>query len=374
MTPIFLQRAALHCALGDDLHSAALSLQSDQPPQGEPFVLHEVLEPRTYLYAARTDESLSERLDRLLGETLGATPQALDDCLLIIASTSLDISELEALTSQQQSFRPEDSTPLDLLASQLRQRWGFAAAFTLNTACTSAANGLLYGARLINAGQYARALVLSFETPSAIAMQGFGALMLTSPSGQYRPFHPEREGLLLGEAYAAVLLSREPGDAPLARLLGGFSACDTSSLTTTREDGSHIHWVMQQALRSADCTTAQIDLVKLHGTATSANDEAESNGMRLLYAEQMPALSLLKPWLGHTLGACGLSESLLLLQALQLGPLPAVNYASEALLPLSAEPQQLAADSLLLTNFFGFGGNNASLVLQGCAQGDATCR
>ncbi|MGB4075396.1 beta-ketoacyl synthase N-terminal-like domain-containing protein [Pseudomonas sp.] len=370
MTPIYLQRAALHCALGDDLHSAAQALQAGQQPQGETFLLHEVHEPRTYLFAAKTGESLSERLDRLLSETLGADAQALDDCLLIIASTSLDISELEALTRQQQGFRPEDSTPLDLLASQLRQRWGFAAAFTLNTACTSAANGLLYGARLINAGQYARALVLSFETPSAIAMQGFGALMLTSPSGQYRPFHPERDGLLLGEAYAAVLLSRETGDAPLARLLGGFSACDTSSLTTTREDGSHIHGVMQQALNSAGCASAQIDLVKLHGTATSANDEAESNGMRLLYGEQMPALSLLKPWLGHTLGACGLSESLLLLKALHNGPLPGVSYASQAMLPLSAEPQTLAADSLLLANFFGFGGNNASLVLQGCAQGE----
>jgi 3-oxoacyl-[acyl-carrier-protein] synthase-1 len=352
VTPIYLQRAALHCALGDDLHSAAHALQSGQPPQGKPFVLHEIHESRTYLYAAKTGENLSERLDRLLGETLGANPQALDDCLLIVASTSLDISELEALTSRQQGFRAEDSTPLDLLASQLRQRWGFAAAFTLNTACTSAANGLLYGARLINAGQYARALVLSFETPSAIAMQGFGALMLTSPSGQYRPFHPERDGLLLGEAYAAVLLDREPGDVPLARLL---------------EDGSHIHWVMQQALKSAGCTAEQINLVKLHGTATSANDEAETNGMRLLYDEQMPALSLLKPWLGHTLGACGLSESLLLVKALQLGPLPAVSYANQAMLPLSAEPQPLAANSLLLANFFGFGGNNASLVLQGCA-------
>ena len=370
MTPVYLQRAALHCALGDDLPSAAQALQNAQPPQGEPFVLHEVHEPRNYLYAANTGESLSQRLDRLLSETLGEHPQVLDDCLLIVASTSLDINELEALTRQQQGFHPEDSTPLDLLANQLRQRWGFAAAFTLNTACTSAANGLLYSARLINAGQYARALVLSFETPSAIAMQGFGALMLTSPSGQYRPFHPERDGLVLGEAYAAVLLGREPGDAPLARLLGGFSACDTSSLTTTREDGSHIHWVMQQALRSADCTAAQIDLVKLHGTATSANDEAEGNGMRLLYSERMPALSLLKPWLGHTLGACGLSESLLLLKALQSGPLPGVSYACQALLPFSAEAQALAADSLLLANFFGFGGNNASLILQGCAHGD----
>lgn len=131
---------------------------------------------------------------------------------------------------------------------------------------------------------------------------------------------------------------------------------------------------MQQALRSADCTAAQIDLVKLHGTATSANDEAEGNGMRLLYGERMPALSLLKPWLGHTLGACGLSESLLLLKALQLGPLPPVDYAGEALLPFSAEAQSLTADSLLLANFFGFGGNNASLVLQGCTAGETTCQ
>jgi 3-oxoacyl-[acyl-carrier-protein] synthase-1 len=373
VTAVYLQRGALHCALGDDLRSAAQALQRGIPNAGQ-FLLHELHEPRSYLYATQTGETLTQRLNRLLGEALGAQPQELDDCLLIIASTSLDIAELEAQTTERQGFQPEHSTPLDLLANQLQQHWGFAAAFTLNTACTSAANGLLYAARLISAGQYTRSLVLSFETPSAIAMQGFGALLLASPSAQYRPFHPERDGLILGEAYAAVLLSQQPGDAPLARLLGGFSACDTSSLTTTREDGSHIHWVMQQALNSADCTAAQIDLVKLHGTATNANDLAESNGMRLLYGEQMPALSLLKPWLGHTLGACGLSESLLLLQALQDGPLPSISYASEAMLPLSADAQTLGADSLLLANFFGFGGNNASLVLQGCAAGAAACQ
>lgn len=374
MTPVYLQRAALHCALGEDLHSAAQAVQQGRPAAAGQFQLHEVHEPRSYLYAAQTDESLSQRLNRLISETLGVQTQSLDDCLLIVASTSLDIAELEAQTRAQQSFHPGDSTSLDLLANQLREVWGFAAAFTLNTACTSAANGLLYGARLVTAGQYARALVLSFETPSAIAMQGFGALTLTSPSGQYRPFHPERDGLILGEAYCAALLSREPGATPLARLLGGFSACDTSSLTTTREDGSHIHWVMQQALKSADCSAEQINLIKLHGTATNANDLAESNGMRLLYSEQMPALSVLKPWLGHTLGACGMSESLLLLKALQLGPLPGLTYADAAMLPLSKNPQALPVDSLLLANFFGFGGNNASLILQGCTQGERACR
>ncbi|MCU1717876.1 beta-ketoacyl synthase N-terminal-like domain-containing protein [Pseudomonas sp. 5P_3.1_Bac2] len=373
MTPVYVQSAALECALGADLSSAADAFSRGQQGPRASFALHELHEPRSYLYAQGAPAELAQRLDRLIRSTLADSRAALDDCLLIIASTSLDISQLEQLAQRQQGFTAADSTALDSIAQQVRERWGFAAAFTLNTACTSAANALLYGARLVKSGLYTRALVLSFETPSSIAQQGFGALMLSSPSAAYRPFHPERDGLILGEAYACALLSREPGATPLGRLLGGFSACDTSSLTTTMEDGSHIHWVMQQALRSAECGAEQIDLVKLHGTATTANDEAEHNGMRLLYPRQMPTLSLLKPAIGHTLGACGLSETLLLLQSLQLGALPAVDYAAQASLPLCAQPQTLNADSLLLANFFGFGGNNASLVLQGCLPGAPTC-
>ncbi|MEN0108675.1 MAG: beta-ketoacyl synthase N-terminal-like domain-containing protein [Pseudomonas sp.] len=364
MTPVYLQRGALECALGTDLAGASQALGEGRKAGGQTFTLHELQQPRTYLQVPGAEPGLDARLDRLLGETLGAGPGGLDDCLLIVASTSLDITALETLAAAQGQFLPGDSTPLDLVAEQLRRRWGFAEAFTLNTACTSAANGLLYGARLLAAGDYRRAVVLAFETPSALAMQGFGALDLLSPSGHYRPFHPERDGLVLGETYAAALLSAQPGPAPLARLLGGFSACDTSSLTTTREDGSHIDWVMQQALKSAQRSAADVALVKLHGTATQANDVAERNGMLSLYGEQMPALCVLKPWLGHTLGACGLSETLLLLQALQHQQLPGLDYAAEASLPLSAVPTSVADDAVLLANFFGFGGNNASLVLQ----------
>ncbi|MGE8496652.1 MAG: beta-ketoacyl synthase N-terminal-like domain-containing protein [Pseudomonas sp.] len=364
MTPVYLQRGALHSALGADLQAAGTALQQGRKPAPQPFVLHELQQSRPYLAVAGTGESRDQRLDRLIRETLGEAPSDLQDCLLIVASTSLDINDLEDLVTAEGGFRPEHSTPLDLLAEQLRQRWDFADAFTLNTACTSAANGLLYGARMLGAGLYQRALVLAFETPSAIAQQGFGALDLTSPSGSYRPFHPERDGLILGEAYAATLLSREPGPAPLARLLGGFSACDTSNLTTTREDGSHIDWVMREALRSANLSAGQIGLIKLHGTATGANDRAESNGVRLLFGEALPALCVLKPWLGHTLGACGLGETLLLVE--NLDRLPGIDYATDALLPLRGEPFAIDPGSVLLANFFGFGGNNASLVLQRC--------
>ncbi len=373
MKPIYLQRAALDCALASDLQGAAAALRQGLP-SAERFELHELQESRGYLPAQGSAASLDQCLDRTIGTALGDGPRRLDDCLLIVASTTLDITELEALARQRQGFATQDSTRLDRLAAELQQRWGFAAAFTLNTACTSAANALLYGARLIDAGVYPRVLVLAFETPSQVAMQGFGALGLSSPSGQYRPFHPERDGLILGEAYCAALLAATPGEQPLARLLGGFSACDTSSLTTTLEDGSHIHWVMQRALASAGCAAERIDLVKLHGTATGANDQAEHNGMRLLFGAQMPALNVLKPWLGHTLGACGLSESLLLLESLRADFLPSLAYADQALLPLAPPTRPLAEDCRLLANFFGFGGNNASLVWQACPAGAASCR
>lgn len=361
MTPVYLQRGALHSALGADLHAAGEALQRGVLPEAGNFVLHELLQPRAHL-GLPAGESRHQHVDRLIRETLGTDAGPLDDCLLIVASTSLDIDELEERTKRQAGFHHDHSTSLDLIAEQLRERWGFADAYTLNTACTSAANGLLYGARLLGAKLYRRALVMAFETPSAIAQQGFGALDLVSPSGRYRPFHPQRDGLILGEAYAATLLGLEPGPAPLARLLGGFSACDTSNLTTTREDGSHIDWVMREALRSAGSSVEQIGLVKLHGTATGANDRAESNGVRLLFGDALPPLCVLKPWLGHTLGACGLAETLLLVQ--NLAHLPGCDYADEALLPLAAAPLAIADDSLLLANFFGFGGNNASLVLQ----------
>ncbi|WP_437882511.1 beta-ketoacyl synthase N-terminal-like domain-containing protein [Pseudomonas sp. LRF_L74] len=369
MTPVYLQRGALHSALGDDLSAAGQALRGGGLPTAKPFLLHELQQPRPFLGVRASAESREQRLDRLVVETLGDDAGALGDCLLIVASTSLDINDLERRAADEGGFQPEHSTPLDLVAEQLRQRWGFADAFTLNTACTSAANGLLYGARMLASGSFQRCLVVSFETPSAVARQGFGALDLTSPSGRYRPFHPERDGLILGEAYAATLLSLRPGPAPLARLLGGFSACDTSNLTTTREDGSHIDWVMRRALHSAGTSSAGIGLIKLHGTATGANDRAEHNGVRLLFSERLPALCVLKPWLGHTLGACGLSETLLLVE--NLARLPGVDYADEATLPLSGTPFSVAEDSLLLANFFGFGGNNASLVLQRCAGGAA---
>ncbi len=362
MSAVYLQSAALHSALADNLADAALAVQQGRGAHCSEFFLHERNLQRSY-FSVEQPQPLLELLHANINTVHAEHAIPFADCLLIIASTGLNIQHFETLTRTQNSFNPSDSTPLNYLALTLQNQYGFAAAFCINTACTSAANALLYGARLLKQQQYSHVLVLAFETPSEIAMQGFGALELTSSSGQYRPFHPLRDGLILGESYAAALLSCATSAQPLARLLGGFSACDTSSLTGTLEDGSHIAWVMQQALSDAQCSRQDIDLIKLHGTATQANDLAECNGMQdWLQSDTTPALCVLKPWLGHTLGACGLSETLLLIECLRNQHIPIMSDSQNCSLPLIQNPVWPLKNTRTLANFFGFGGNNASII------------
>ncbi|MDY0250429.1 MAG: beta-ketoacyl synthase N-terminal-like domain-containing protein [Pseudomonas sp.] len=364
MSSVYLQRAVLHSALADNLADAARAVQHDQPAHYRNFCLHERNLQRCY-FAIAQQQPLLDHLQASINKINHEQAIPFADCLLIIASTGLNIQHFETLTRAQNGFNPSDSTPLNLLASTLQNQYGFSAAFCINTACTSAANALLYGARLLKQQQYSHVLVLAFETPSEVAMQGFGALELISSSAQYRPFHPLRDGLILGESYAATLLSTDATTQPIARLLGGFSACDTSSLTGTREDGSHIAWVMQQALTDAQCNRQDIDLIKLHGTATQANDLAESNGMQdWLQSDAVPALCVMKPWLGHTLGACGLSETLLLIECLKNQHIPVMPDSQSCSLPLIQTPRWPLSQTRVLANFFGFGGNNASIIFE----------
>lgn len=370
MSAVYLQSAVLHSALADNLADAALAVQHGRGAHCREFFLHERHLQRHY-FAVEQQQALLEHLQASINTLHNKHAIPFADCLLIIASTGLNIQHFETLTRAQNNFTLNNSTPLNHLATTLHNQYGFAAAFCLNTACTSAANALLYGARLLKQQQYNHVLVLAFETPSEIAMQGFGALELISSSGQYRPFHPLRDGLVLGESYAAALLTCTPTTQPIARMLGGFSACDTSSLTGTREDGSHITWVMQQALNDAQCAMQDIDLIKLHGTATHANDLAERNGMQnILKHKQVPALCVIKPWLGHTLGACGLSETLLLIESLKNQHIPVMPDSQNCSLPLVQNPIWPQKKTRVLANFFGFGGNNASLIFD---TGDSLC-
>lgn len=254
---------------------------------------------------------------------------------------------------------------------------------TLSTACSSSANALLVAADLIRRGEVARALVLGVEGLSQIALSGFHSLMLLDPAG-CRPFDAARRGMQLGEAVAAVLLEAEAsehaaGDALLggrsrrpasrdtgASLLGGANLCDIHHVTSAAPDGSAMRAVMEMALADAGLTPGDITVIKAHGTGSPDNDSAEAAAMRGLFGERLPPFTGLKRYLGHTLGACGAVELAAFLGCLRAGFIPPTAGCETPDPELRVVPlaiQQPAPTGAVMLNFFGFGGNYASLIV-----------
>jgi 3-oxoacyl-(acyl-carrier-protein) synthase len=236
---------------------------------------------------------------------------------------------------------------------------------TLTTACSSSANALLVAAGLLRRGEVRRALVIGVEGLSAVALSGFHSLMLLDPDG-CRPFDAGRRGMQIGEAVGAVLL--EAGDA--ARdgdlLLGGANLCDTHHMTSATPDGSAMRSVMEMALADAGLQPADVAVIKAHGTGSLDNDTAEAAAMHTLFGADLPMFTGIKRYLGHTLGACGAVELAAFLGCLRAGfvpPTAGFTHPDPALRIAPLTEFRPAPKGTAMLNYFGFGGNYASLLI-----------
>jgi len=324
--------------------------------------------------------------EALAGSGLDAA--ALKEAALVVGSSGfLFAGEAEYRLHYQRSGAP--SAPLlrapGHVSQQLAERLGLEGpVLTLSTACSSSANALLVAADFLKRGEARHALVLGAEGLSAISLTGFHSLMLLDPEG-CRPFDRERRGMQLGEAIGAVLLeiaessSRDTGASLLggrsrhpasrdtgASLLGGANLCDIHHVTSAAPDGSAMREVMEQALADAGLEPHDIVLIKAHGTGSADNDTAEAAAMRALWGARLPPFTAIKRYLGHTLGACGAVELAALLGCLRAGFVPpAAGFSAvDPELRLSPLTATLSAPrGPVLYNYFGFGGNYASLVV-----------
>lgn len=233
---------------------------------------------------------------------------------------------------------------------------------TLSTACSSSANALLVASTLLRRGAARHALVIGVEGLSASALSGFHALMLLDPQG-CRPFDAQRHGMQLGEGIGAVLLEAgDDGD----QLLGGANLCDIHHMTSASPDGSAMRAVMEMALAAAGLRPQDVALIKAHGTGSLDNDTAEAAAMHSLFGASLPPFTAIKRYVGHTLGACGVIELAALLGCLRAGFVPATAGFTQADTALRITPltqSQAAPGGPVMLNFFGFGGNYASLLL-----------
>ena len=268
---------------------------------------------------------------------------------------------------------PDGSLPADFLYGPTQNTYSLAAfvgralgltgpSWVVSTACSSSAKVFGVAARMIAAGLIDAAVVGGVDSLCLTTLYGFNSLELLS-TDICRPWDGARDGLSIGEAAAFALVERESA-APQGWLLGIGESNDGHHMSTPHPEGAGAIAAMRAALADAGLDAAGIDYINLHGTATPTNDLAEDRAVASVFGTQTPSSST-KGATGHTLGAAGGVEALIAMLAIEHGLMPAglnvqqrdpelqLNYLTE---------NREAPVRRVLSNSFGFGGSNASLV------------
>ena len=234
--------------------------------------------------------------------------------------------------------------------------------WVVSTACSSSAKVFGNAQRLIEAGLIDAAVVGGVDSLCLTTLYGFNSLELLSQH-ICRPWDAERNGLSIGEAAAFALVEREC-HAPQAWLLGVGESNDGYHMSTPHPEGAGAIAAMRAALADASLQAADIDYINLHGTATPSNDAAEDRAVSAVFGNGTPCSST-KGATGHTLGAAGGVEALIAMIAIENGLMPSglnVQERDPALHLNYLLDNRSATLHRVLSNSFGFGGSNASLV------------
>lgn len=237
---------------------------------------------------------------------------------------------------------------------------------TISTACSSGANAIMAGARLIRHGVADCVVAGGTDALSAFTLNGFKSLMILDEK-PCRPFDDSRAGLNLGEGAGYVVLMREGDSAnPYCTLAGYANRNDACHQTASSAEGDGAYLTMSDALAVAGIEPSQVDYVNVHGTGTQNNDASEGVAMQRLFGNDIPPFSSTKGFTGHTLAAAGGVEAVFSALAVRYGMLfPNINFktpiAECGLVPVCefAEGRDI---KYVLSNSFGFGGNCSSIV------------
>lgn len=240
---------------------------------------------------------------------------------------------------------------------------------TISTACSSAANSIMLGARLIKSGKLDRVVVGGTDCLSKFTINGFKTLMILSDTYN-TPFDENRKGLNLGEAAAFLVLESDEvvkaeNKEVLAYVKGYGNANDAYHQTASSENGDGATLAMQKALEVARFAPSDIDYINAHGTATGNNDLSEGRAILRVFGNEVPEFSSTKAYTGHTLAAAGAIEAVYAILALQNNMIyPNLNFKTQ-MKEFDITPQlELKEKELqtVLSNSLGFGGNCSTLI------------
>ncbi|RWW93750.1 beta-ketoacyl-[acyl-carrier-protein] synthase family protein [Flavobacterium cerinum] len=240
---------------------------------------------------------------------------------------------------------------------------------TISTACSSAANAIMLGARLIRAGKLDRVIVGGTDALSKFTINGFKTLMILSDTYN-TPFDNNRKGLNLGEAAAFLVLEsdevvKKQNKKVLAYLSGYGNANDAYHQTASSENGDGAFLAMEKAFKISGLQPEDVDYINAHGTATPNNDLSEGRALIRAFGVNVPDFSSTKPFTGHTLAAAAAIEAVYSVLALQNGIVyPNLNFTTP-MEEFDIVPQTVLKEKEInhvLSNSFGFGGNCSTLL------------
>ena len=242
-------------------------------------------------------------------------------------------------------------------------------AMTISTACSSSAKTFVDAAQLMSAGLCDAAVVGGVDSLCLLTMRGFASLELTSPD-LCRPNDADRSGISIGEAAGYVLLERVE-DCPDSsiQVLGYGESCDAYHMSSPHPEGMGAVSAMQAALSKGQLKPDDIDYINLHGTGSQINDKAEDAAVYSLFGDKVPCSST-KGWTGHALGSAGIAEAVISCLCIMEGLVPTnlnMHTPDPSFRSQIVQSSRRETVRRVLSNSFGFGGNNCSLVLGGAA-------
>ncbi len=349
--------------------------------------------------AGLISEDIYEELERQFGNEANSRAELLSiACInelrwdssvrtgLVIASAKGNISFLENKHyTDAGSVKSDSRIMFGSMGEHIASRFGIAKqdTFIISNACISGVSAIAFARRMILAGSYSQMIVVGVDVQNRFITSGFASFKSLSDD-LCRPYDASRCGLNLGEACGAMLLTTKPngcsdcnGGQPVVSIDGGAMTDDANHISGPSRTGDGLFFAMRKSMEEADVSAEHIDVLQMHGTATAYNDEMESKAVSLAGLQDVPAQSL-KPYFGHTMGASGVIETIILAEEMKRGifvgtkgfdtlgvPMPVNVSANNRIIKESGKIYGLKTAS-------GFGGTNAAVVLSATRQEDKT--
>lgn len=304
-------------------------------------------------------------LEENVATVLAQTPWLIPAKTIVLAGSSVG-----GMCRAEKKFIDEDNC-VDLtvkelsiapIADEVVQKFGFKQGISFSTACTSSSIALDFAYDLISKGLYETVLVIGADELSRSAVSGFDRLGIASHNFT-TPFDVNRSGINVAEAIAVLALSSRKSE-NCVELLGCGISSDAYNITHPHPQGEGSRAAMIMALEKAKLTPSDIDYINAHGTGTIANDEIESAGIEAIFGSK-PYVVSTKAITGHTLGACGALETIFGAMSILHNIVPPCVNLTSAINPNLNHPKSATRADIkyVLSNAFGFGGGNASIVL-----------